>query len=100
MVHIIFISYIKSKHTNHTKASEFSVQQRLIVFFHAFFGDNAAEMPVLFHPFTRIYVIYRFSPNENIGYASKLDCLRVLEKIRTENNISNDKLCDAFAEEI
>lgn len=45
-------------------------------------------------------VIYRFSPNENIGYASKLDCLRVLEKIRTENNISNDKLCDAFAEEI
>ncbi len=45
-------------------------------------------------------VIHRFSPEENVKYASKPDCLKLLEKIRTEKNISNDVLCDAFAEEI
>lgn len=45
-------------------------------------------------------VIHRFSPKENVKHVSKSDCLRVLEKIRTEKNISNDDLCDVFAEEI
>ena len=45
-------------------------------------------------------VIHRFSPEENVRYASKSDCLKLLEKMRTEKNISNDELCDAFAEEI
>ena len=29
-------------------------QQRLIVLFHTIFGDDAAEIPVLFHPFAGV----------------------------------------------
>ncbi len=45
-------------------------------------------------------VIHRFSTEENLKYVSKLNCLKILEKIRTEKKIANDDLCDAFAEEI
>ena len=38
-------------------------QQRLIVLFHTFFGDDAAEMPVLFHPLARIS-LRTVKPNE------------------------------------
>ena len=45
-------------------------------------------------------IIHRYSPNKNLKYASKCDCLQVLEQLRTEMKIPNDDICDAFAEEI
>ena len=45
-------------------------------------------------------VIRRFSPETNVERTSKSNCLKILETIRTEKNISNGDLCDAFAEEI
>lgn len=45
-------------------------------------------------------VIRRFAPEENVTHVSKSDCLSILEKLRIEKSISNDNLCDAFAEEI
>lgn len=45
-------------------------------------------------------MIRRFAPEVKKKYTSKKDCLKALEEIRREKRISNDVLCDAFAEEV
>ncbi len=51
-------------------------------------------------PASVINVIHRFFPGKDVRLTSRHDCLDLLESLRAEHHISNDDLCDAFAEEI